>query len=302
MTDPTPITQAGIYDLDIDTYHAGPCAEPSISHSGLRQLEQCPAKYWYWSPLNPNPPERETKAHFSYGKAAHSLLLEGEDAFWRDFAVLPEDHNPRTKDGKAERERLEADGYTVLKHGDHAAIVAMRDALAANPTAAAAFQNCDMEKSLIWQDAETGVWLRCRPDALPRARRLIPDYKTTQSAHPEDLRKSVWNFGWHTQAALYLDGIEAVTGERPEAFFYVAQEKEPPYPVTLVTLSDEALEWGRMQNRRAIRLFAECLERDHWPGYADDVVELGLPGWAEKRLQDRLDAGEFMDAPQQAAQ
>ena len=37
---------------------------------------------------------------------------------------------------------------------------------------------------------------------------------------------------------------------------------------------------------RAIRRFAECLSADKWPGYADDVVQIGLPGWDRKTIDE----------------
>jgi hypothetical protein len=48
-----------------------------------------------------------------------------------------------------------------------------------------------------------------------------------------------------------------------------------------------------MKNDKASAVFAECLESGKWPGYADDVIQLSLPGWAERRLEEAHEMGEF---------
>lgn len=73
----TLITTPGIYpDIPAEDYHGTEiCAGPSISASGLKQVLDCPAKYWWTSPLNPDRPvEKRTKA-LNLGSAAHDLLL-----------------------------------------------------------------------------------------------------------------------------------------------------------------------------------------------------------------------------------
>ena len=287
------ITEPGIYDLTMAEYHDEPCAEPSISSSGLRTLlNDCPALYWWSSPMNPKRPIVEKK-HFSLGKAAHDFDLVGLEQFLVTNYVLAEDCNLRTKAGKAERDEALADGLNVISYGDFETVKAMRAALHAHEFAAASFTDGLAERSLVWRDAETGVMLRCRPDWLPTALRHIPDYKTAISAKPRDFARRVWEFGYHMQAALYLDGIAAVTGERPLSFYFVVQEKTAPYLVTCITLDATAIEWGRIQNRAAIHRFATCLETDEWPGYARDVVETPLPGYAENELTIAHEHGRF---------
>lgn len=291
MTAPL-IDKPGIYDLTIDEYVADPCAMPSISSHGLRMiLNECPAKYWWNSPLNPQMPDVDKDA-WRIGRAAHVLLLEPE-LFRAQIHVMDEGVNFTTKAARAERDEAIEAGKTVIKHEQYEIIEAMRDALAAHPFAGAAFRNGKPEQSLVWQDNETGVWLRCRPDFLPNAIRHIPDYKTAASSKPEDFRKQAWNLGYHMQAALYLDGIEAVTGAEAKSFFFVVQEKQPPYVVTCIALDPISIEWGRVMNRKAIHIFADCLKSGRWPGYADEVVEVELPHWAEAELQRQHEAGRF---------
>lgn len=286
------ITAPGIYDLPIDVYHDEPCAWPSIGSGGLREILDCPAKYWFGSPLNPKR-QRPDKEPWSIGKAAHDFILEGDEVFRARNYVMPEDANLHREADRELRDEAVAAGLTVISHDQFQAIRAMRAALSAHEFAANAFKGGDIERSLVWQDEETGVWLRCRPDLLPTAMQFIPDYKTAASAKPADFMRQCWNLGYHQQAALYLDGIEAVTGHRPESFFFVVQEKAPPYVVTCVVLDDVAIGWGRIQNRKAIHTFADCLAADRWPGYETDVVEGSLPIFAERELERLHERGAF---------
>lgn len=286
------IDKPGIYDLTLAEYLADPCGMPSISSHGLRMiLNECPAKYWWHSPLNPDQPVTDKDA-WRIGRAAHVLLLEPA-LFRAQIHVMGEGVDFRTNAAREERDDAMEAGKTVIKHDQYDVIEAMRDALQAHEFVGAAFENGQPEKSLVWQDSETGVWLRCRPDFLPNAIRHIPDYKTAVSSKPEDFRKQAWNLGYHMQAALYLDGIAAVTGAEPQSFFFVVQEKTPPYVVTCIALDPISIEWGRVQNRKAIHIFAECLKTGKWPGYANEVVEVQLPFYAEGELQRAHEAGLF---------
>lgn len=287
------ITEPGVYTLSLDAYHA----HDSLSSSGARQLlAECPARFRYGEP-------GRTKA-LDLGDAAHEWILEGE-AWPQRHVVLNDDFNARTKDGKARIEEIEASGRRPLKASDFAIIKAMKQALEAHPLASAAFHNGKPEQSLFWRCSEFGIWCRARPDYLRLDSRIVPDYKTTRSAEPEYLMKAMFEYGYHQQAEWYLRGIETLGLIEEPRMLFVFQEKEPPFLVTCVTPSDVALQWAALQNRKAREVYARCLQTGVWPGYADDVVTLDLPVWAEHRLHDRSERGKFeiaaqMQSPQAA--
>jgi hypothetical protein len=289
------ITTPGIYEIPIADYHGNEiCDTPSISSSGLKRILKCPLKYWHESPLNPDR-VYIYKREFEFGKAAHDLILDG--AGWPDrYHILPEGFT-RAATKKmareiAEAEEAEAAGKVILSHKDGAAVVAMAETIRKHPIYAA-LAHGKPEQTLLWKDAETGVWLRCRPDFLPTTMHDIPDYKTCRSAHPDDFARDIDAYGYHQQAALYLDGIEAITGTKPRSFYFIAQEKDPPYIVQPIGLDEESIDWGRRLNRRAIRIFAECLSKNRWPAYSDDVVTVSLSEWRKRKLSDLVITGEL---------
>lgn len=293
------ITTPGAYaDIAAEEYHrnADLLPGPSLSSSGAKKLlNQSPFHFWHDSPLNPNRPAEEAKPHFSVGKAAHDLILL-EDRWPSFYHVLPEGFSrAASKKFAAEIEEADAaqeDGLTVLRHDDMLTVLAVAEAIKRNPLAVATLTNGEAEETLVWQDKETGVWLRARPDFRPnsivenRPVRIVSDLKflAATNATPTGFQRAIANFGYHQSAAFYFDGIEAVYGNKPTHWLHVAVEKDAPHCVALYELPAEDIDRGRWLNRKAVRLFADCLAADKWPGYADEPTQCGLPGWARHQI------------------
>jgi hypothetical protein len=275
-----------LLDTVVYDYHS----LPSLSSSGARKLlpPSCPAKF-KWERDNPPPP----KDAYDLGHAAHRFVLgAGEDIALIDYP------DRRSKAAKEEIAAARDAGQVPLLAADYYKALAMAKAFKANPLAAAYFTDGQPEVARFWTDAETGVDLRVRfdwlPTVVPGNRMILPDYKTTVSAAPHKFQKSVVDYGYHQQAAWYIDALIALGIDDNPGFVFVAQEKEPPHLATVIELDELALQIGRHQNRKAIRLYVHCLETDTWPGYADDVVTLGLPAWAEARYMDEVAPDEIV--------
>lgn len=279
----TVITEPGVYDIPADAYHADPVPGGSLSSSGARRLlpPSCPALFRY-EQLHGRKPRRV----FEVGHAAHALVLgtgpelvKVDADSWRTNAA---------KDAAAQaRER----GAVPLLPDEYAEIHAMADALRAHPVARALFDpdHGTPEQSLFWRDKPSGIWRRAMLDWLPdpgRGRLIVPDYKTTTCAAPDELSKTVHKYGYHQQHAQYVDGAQALgLGGQDAAFVFVFQEKTAPYLVTVIELDALALRIGRDLNRQAIDLYAQCSRSGVWPGYSDDVVLTPLPVWVERAYE-----------------
>ncbi len=110
------ISEPGCYSgLPLDFYHDDCTAGPGISSSGLRTIEsKTPLHYWATSYLNPDRIEQEPKDHFTFGEAAHKLLL-GESGFAGRFSVRPDKWDSwRTDKAKEWKAEQESEGRTVL--------------------------------------------------------------------------------------------------------------------------------------------------------------------------------------------
>lgn len=279
------ITEPGVYEIPAEVYHADPVPGGSLSASGARRLlpPSCPALYRYEQDHPPAP-----RKVFEIGHAAHRLVLgvgpelvRIEAEKWLSAAV------------KAEVAAVRAAGAVPLKPDEWDTVHAMAAALRAHPIAAALLApgSGQPEQSLFWRDHHYGeIWRRARLDWLPSPRDerlIIADYKTCQTAAPDDLPRAINAHGYHQTAAWYLDGVRTLGLAESAAFVLVFQEKTPPYLVNVVEPNPDALRIGRSLNRDAIRTYRECTATGRWPGYSDDVTYIGLPPWVEAQYSHR---------------
>lgn len=292
--DPGIITEAGVYDLTMERYHGQPCAGPSVSSSGLRTIwSASPAHYYLDSSLNPDREPPGEKAHFSLGRAAHHLLFLGQKGFAEEFVVRPEQWSDwRSKEARLWKEAAFADGKTVLTDADLAAITGMARSLAAHPLVKAGILDGAVERSLLWQDPDSGVWLKSRPDVIPNDSGDVADLKTTVSVATEALRRTIADYHYAMQGALVGMGFEAVLQRQMQSFSLVFVEKTPPYCCRVVTLRPSDLERGERQVRAAAAIFADCCTREEWPGPGgtqQDAEYLSPSEWSVKQVDERLE-------------
>lgn len=282
-------------------YHLQLTPTPSMSASmAVEILEGCPRTLWQDSYLNPDY-ERAEKRQYDLGTAGHLALLEPDE--WSARVAVIDAADYRTKAAQEARDAAYLAGKTPLlpKHVDD--VMGLRAAVLADPIAGKAFVGGKSEQTVVWRDRKTGIWLKCRPDKAPDDWSWLADLKTTTCTHPRALKKKAHEMGWAQQAEWYLDGVEAVTGIRPEHFYFVCAEIKPPHLVTVCRYrprlgeKPRGLEWAEMMNRKAIDLFAACVETNDWPSYTSAVVDLDLPTWAEFALEERRAEGEFTARP-----
>lgn len=299
MADPI-ITAACAYEgIDAEDYHRNPdlLPAPSLSSSGAKLLlGKSPFHFWFDSPMNPERPPEPDKVHFNIGKAAHDFLLLSER--WPDFYhILPEGYSAAKSKAMADEiaaaERAREEGKTILRWQDAETVRQVAAAIRRNDLAIAALTAGIPELTLAWQDPETEVWLRARPDFLPHSVHMegrdiiVTDLKfvAPTNANPDGFQRAIYSYGYHQSAAFYADGIKTIFGRYPTNWLHVVVEKEPPYCVALYELPQEDIERGRWLNREAIQTFARCLSTGRWPGYADEPKQIGLPGWARARIE-----------------
>jgi hypothetical protein len=288
----TGLAEPGVYDgIPNDVYHADPVPEGSLSSSGARLLlpPSCPALFRYWQDHG-----EQTKPAYDLGHAVHLLVL-GEGA----ALVRIEAEDWRTKKAREQRDAAYAAGKVPLLAEAHDTATAMAAVMLNHHIAGPLFDQSTgkPEQTLIWRDPETLVMCRARFDWLRNptgGRLIIPDLKTTYCAEPRSLAKSMVNFGYNLQGAFYENGaIELGLSDGPPAFVLVAQEKTPPYLVTIAQPDQEAIDAGRTRARKALDTYRRCRIANRWPGYADDIVPLPMPRWAAAQHENDYAAGDY---------
>ena len=155
----------------------------------------------------------------------------------------------------------------------------MAAAVAAHPKAAALLTGGHPEVSIFWQDADTGIDCRCRPDYINPAG-IIVDLKSTADAGPAAFAKSCANFRYHVQDAFYSEGYYQAAGTWPRGFVFIAVEKTAPYAVACYTLDDVAKEKGRELYQQDLQTLQAAQAANEWPAYSDQIETLTLPAWA----------------------
>lgn len=299
------ITAPGAYsDISNEDYHRNPNLlwAPSLSSSGAKKLlSQSPFHFWFDSPMNPDRPAEDDASHFSIGKAAHDVLLLA-DRFDAQYHVLPEgfawNKTKAMPDAIAEANAAREAGLCLLKHDEMTTVRAVADALAANQLVAAALKDGVTEETLVWKDEETGMLLRARPDFRSNtiltggAVRLDVDLKFMAATHcsPTGFSRAIGNFGFHQSAAFYADGLKHCHGHAPTNRLHIVVEKDAPHSVSLYELPPEDIHRGAWLNRKAIRIFADCLSADRWPAYSDEPSMCGLTGWARRTVDEAIEA------------
>jgi hypothetical protein len=275
---PVTVAEPGVYQMSLADYLADPVPGGSLSSSGARKLlpPSCPARFRYDEDHPPEPTKE-----MALGKAAHLAVL----------GVGPEvrvvDANDwRTNAAKDARARAYAEGSVPLLVHEFDVVVEMATALRLHPIAGRLLQpgTGKPEQALFWRDDRIEVWRRALLDWLPSRtpnRMIVPEYKTCESADRDAIERAIYRFGYHQQAAWYLDAVRALGLSANPAFVLICQEKTPPYLVNVAEPDPLALRVGAERNRQAIDLYRECVEAGVWPGYSDEVELVGLPAWVE---------------------
>jgi hypothetical protein len=301
------ITAPGIFvGMGMDRYHGQPCDGPSVSSSGLRTIwAESPAHFWSKSSLNPKRKPQADSPAFAVGRLAHKLLLEGREGLAEEFAVRPNCWSDwRTKEAKVWRDEQTLAGRTVITEDDLEVVTGMAESLARHPLVKAGILDGKVERSLIWKDAETGIWIKSRPDVIPNASAVMADLKTTTSVTDDALAKSLASFGYQIQGAVIGMAAEALLGVEMEAFALVWVEKADPFCVRVTQVTPDDIERGRRQVRAALRTMARCLDTGVWPGPGGSGASyLSLPAYAANRIDTELElqAAEANDNAQRKA-
>lgn len=253
----------------------------AASQSKLNKLTRCCADLkWHI-----DHPSEEDSAAMQLGRAVDCAITQPEE-FESNYAAAP-DVDKRTKSGKADwLEFAEANqGKQILKASDYERCLTMRDAVHKCNTARGLITGqVHFQPSIVWHDRMSSMLCKGRLDAWNAELETVIDIKTTRDASFFKFRNAVHQFGYHRQAAWYLDGMLA-NGKSPKHFVIIAVENEAPYNVAVYKLiddkPDEGVQRGRKENEELLKKYRACLATNIWPGYPDDIQLMGSPNWVK---------------------
>jgi hypothetical protein len=117
------------------------------------------------------------------------------------------------------------------------------------------------------------------PDVIERVRRgYLCDLKVTSDVEPRALQRHSWRMLWPAKAAAYLEGARGI-GLDVQDFYLICAEAQPPHCVTVLRLSEAALEMGRKQVAMWCERHRQCEAAGEWPGFVQSVTELEPEVW-----------------------
>jgi exodeoxyribonuclease VIII len=240
-----------------------------LSYSALKQFDKSPNHLLaYWDrDLVPS-------SAMIKGRLIHTLVLE-PDTFSENYAVF----EGKVKRGKAYDEfALENEGKDIISEKDLDDAQAVRDAVWANPIAKDLFDITE-EVEKAFEDDIMGHRMKGFIDGIGKD--FIFDLKTTQSSEPRKFARDAYSYGYHLQAAIYLEA----TGQ--DDYYIISVESAAPYNVTVFKMTGDMIMRGFSELKRILA------DYDAWDGkpssYSEIIEPLSLPEWAkEKETVDRF--------------
>ena len=266
--------EQGLHEMSESDYHSLPME--IVSNSYLSRLDKCPANART---------SMEDSPTLLLGRAVHSYVLEGKEAFEERFAVAPI-CDRRKKEGKDIWAEFveESEGKDVLKTEDYVIIHGIDSAVKSHPFAAQLLANGMPEQTAIWVDKDTGITCKCRPDWVPFGHNILVDLKTAKDSGEYGFAKSVGTYRYFQQAAFYKDGISQAMGEQFDSFVFIAVEKIFPFRTEVYAMDPDYLAYGRAEYHRLLKLEAECRDKGRYDHFSESGCgELYIPAYLGAR-------------------
>lgn len=282
-----------IEGLPEENYHADRSA---VSSTAVRHFQRSPAHFWSRFVLGY---EKEKTEAVKFGTLAHKAILE-PSSLRDNYLVVPDFGNCTYKENKLSRDAWLAEHGLVwvprhgIKSGDGSEptvvlikeeeaqhIEGMVKAIIAHPKARALLSDGVAEVSGVFREPTTGLKCRIRPDFLSHSLKALVDYKTTIDASFRRFHRDAYERGYQVQLGMYEEGVNQICGWRPEQTAVIAQEKEPPYAVSVFVCDEGFLSRGQSDFRTACAGIKQCLEEGRWPAYSEELQTLCLPAYAD---------------------
>lgn len=197
-----------------------------------------------------------------WGRALHCLLYERND-FERRYARW---HDGKDRKGSAYADfQLDNWGKEILTAKQWDAALEAAQAFVSEPLVQEIIAEGQSEVTVF--RVVDGIQCRGRLDFV-RSRDLgllISDLKTARSIAPRQFGSAFYTYHYDIKLGLYREWFSALQDELVPVTV-VAQEKTPPYEVSVIPIPDAVLDYGAEKGRKIIKRVRRCIETGSWPG------------------------------------
>jgi exodeoxyribonuclease VIII len=268
------IPKVGIYrDVPEEEYHNW----EAVSKSQLVKFMANPGKF---KRKIEKPRAKASQKRLDLGSVIDVLVFDGEDKYYEQFAIKPEFSGKGSREQKRLWEEENSHMIHITSEEEQNCIAAAK-AVKENDLVKPYFETGMSQLSLVWTDEETGLLCKARPDLKPEGP-IMCDLKSTGDVSYYVVQKLIHSLKYHWQAAFYMDGWEANTGEEIETWKWFFVEREAPYPVEVYSMESDtdSIELARSEIRTALRKYLKCKESGQWPISSGVERSITLPGYA----------------------
>jgi hypothetical protein len=283
------------YEMPAAEYHK----LPLCSKHALDLIYEFSPMHLKWHRENPPTP---TPAMI-FGSALHTAVLE-PDKFGEEFLVAEQCCATVAKTGNRCGNQgtkfTEQTGWVCGVHGkginsqvDESRLISAADkASVDNIVRAISFNRAASEllkaegrneASAFFKHPETGTECKMRTDGIRLGWEAIFDIKTCENASRREFEKAITHWRYAAQAAFYQDGLKEC-GIATTSFAFIAVEKKAPFGVATYRLQDEAIQAGREEYLRELKIYAECERSGDWHSYDSEFQDISLSKWKIREL------------------
>lgn len=256
-------------------------SNPAIGSSQLKTIMSSPRDFLFSQKAKKKETSAQTK-----GSLWHSYILE-RDLYHEEHIIQPEDwgslvENPGRKKWNEFKEKAKKLGKIPVKYKDASDLLLLdevidsheelKNILATHKAEASFYGECD------------GINLKSREDLWNPELGMVWDVKTTSKDLDEDtLAKVIFDNGYHFSAAHHMKVMD-LAGYPCTGWGWIFVSTSTPCPhIIIKKASKELLEYGLQDWKYAFSMLKECTEKNSWPGFDEEISEIGLPDWVERK-------------------
>lgn len=257
-----------IQNIPFDAYFADSMSGLYLTSHSLYDFRTCPLLYR--QKMDGDAVIEDTAA-FQTGRAVHSLVLGGQEAFDAEYLVSAGPINPKTgepfgKLTKAFKDWASEQTKKIVLANEYEFMVKLRDSVWSHPCAAELLDGCITEGTV--RVTYNGEPVQARMDAINPNTDAVVDLKTCDNI--DYFRNDCFRYGYADQMAFYQEVLRIASGVSP-SMWLVAVEKRVPYRCGVWRISDALLEKAKAANERGIEELKVCRANGVWPTRYEDI-------------------------------
>lgn len=234
-----------------------------VRWSELRWMAESPAHYRAAITHH-----REPTAAMQLGTVVHAMVLGGDFVVW---------DGERRAGKEWDRFASEHAGRTIIKRSEMERASAIADSIRTNRAAQEILYGAKYEVPAEW----SYMGRACATGGIDViSLDTLAELKTCATANPVRFAYHARSMGYLGQLAWYEEAARSL-GFTPKRLAIIAAETKPPYAVTVMALTPNAVDYGRKTVRSLMEQLRVCEESDRWPAYCESEVPLDIEQDAE---------------------